>query len=105
MIRRPPRSTLFPYTTLFRSTLIYRLLLGSCKLMGAFVISPLPPLLFESWQTAGPLRSADITPLPRYYGPLRHPVWSKKTNGLERRGLQPPPVHALEVSESSCARK
>src|SRR3712207_8333983 len=23
MIRRPPRSTLFPYTTLFRSTLLY----------------------------------------------------------------------------------
>src|SRR2546430_12867835 len=26
MIRRPPRSTLFPYTTLFRSSLILRLL-------------------------------------------------------------------------------
>src|SRR3712207_8898917 len=25
MIRRPPRSTLFPYTTLFRSTVAYRL--------------------------------------------------------------------------------
>src|SRR6267378_45843 len=24
MIRRPPRSTLFPYTTLFRSTRVYR---------------------------------------------------------------------------------
>src|SRR3712207_8122843 len=27
MIRRPPRSTLFPYTTLFRSTLMYTTLL------------------------------------------------------------------------------
>jgi alanine racemase len=35
----------------------------------------------------------------------QHPVWSKKSNGLERRGLQPRPVHALEVSESSCAWK
>src|SRR3712207_8216504 len=26
MIRRPPRSTLFPYTTLFRSTTVQRLL-------------------------------------------------------------------------------
>src|SRR3712207_7164426 len=26
MIRRPPRSTLFPYTTLFRSDLVHRLL-------------------------------------------------------------------------------
>src|SRR3712207_8940860 len=28
MIRRPPRSTLFPYTTLFRSHLVLRLELG-----------------------------------------------------------------------------
>ena len=40
MIRRPPRSTLFPYTTLFRSTKIYLKLenlqpIGSFKLRGA----------------------------------------------------------------------
>src|SRR3712207_8517037 len=29
MIRRPPRSTLFPYTTLFRSLTIYAVILGS----------------------------------------------------------------------------
>src|SRR3989442_10979192 len=28
MIRRPPRSTLFPYTTLFRAEVVYRRLLG-----------------------------------------------------------------------------
>ena len=28
MIRRPPRSTLFPYTTLFRSVLAYQALIG-----------------------------------------------------------------------------
>src|SRR3984893_14594274 len=54
--------------------LTYRLLLRSCKLMGAFVISPLPPVLLESLQTAGPLRSADVTPLPRYYRPSRIPL-------------------------------
>jgi hypothetical protein len=42
--------------------------------MGAFVISPLPPVLLESLQTAGPLRSADVTPLPRYYRPSRIPL-------------------------------
>src|SRR5258708_20106488 len=31
MIRRPPRSTLFPYTTLFRSSLSSRLLLGTAR--------------------------------------------------------------------------
>src|SRR2546430_6272035 len=30
MIRRPPRSTLFPYTTLFRSSELYRPLSHSC---------------------------------------------------------------------------
>jgi len=54
--------------------LTYRLLLRSCKLMGGFVISPLPPVLLEPLQTAGPLRSADVTPLPRYYRPSRIPL-------------------------------
>src|SRR5256885_4412152 len=30
MIRRPPRSTLFPYTTLFRSTVIFVVMVGVC---------------------------------------------------------------------------
>jgi len=54
--------------------LTYRLLLRSCKLLGAFVISPLPPILLEPLQTAGPLGSTDVTPLPRYYGPLQDPL-------------------------------
>src|SRR5258708_29673607 len=33
MIRRPPRSTLFPYTTLFRSLGIYCLVLVVCILL------------------------------------------------------------------------
>src|SRR3712207_8895822 len=37
MIRRPPRSTLFPYTTLFRSAL-----LGGREGKGAGVLFPLP---------------------------------------------------------------
>src|SRR5256885_13053219 len=31
MIRRPPRSTLFPYTTLFRSTPLHRHCLGAAR--------------------------------------------------------------------------
>src|SRR6516162_488943 len=42
--------------------------------MGVFVIPPLPPVLSEELRTAGPLRSAGVTPLRRYYGPLRHPL-------------------------------
>src|SRR3712207_8581738 len=39
MIRRPPRSTLFPYTTLFRSTLLPTLALSS--LFGLLFAPPL----------------------------------------------------------------
>src|SRR5215467_1381807 len=46
--------------------LTYILLLRSCKLMGAFIISPLPPLCWSSCTTAGPLRSTGVTPLRRY---------------------------------------
>src|SRR5262249_16208561 len=53
---------------------MYILRLRSCTLMGAFVISPVPPLLIEELPTAGFLRSTGITPLPRYYEPLRHPL-------------------------------
>src|SRR5260370_29901838 len=37
MIRRPPRPTLFPYTTLSRSTILYEMLTGR------------PPFQAESW--------------------------------------------------------
>src|SRR5262249_49023864 len=42
--------------------------------MGVFIIPPLPPMLSEECRTAGFLRSADITPLQRYYEPIRHPL-------------------------------
>src|SRR5258706_5928629 len=44
MIRRPPRSTLFPYTTLFRSAGSFALRLNKTKLAIDGVISP-PALL------------------------------------------------------------
>src|SRR3712207_7728910 len=40
MIRRPPRSTLFPYTTLFRSSFVHCLLLAPWAQMGC-------PCMFE----------------------------------------------------------
>src|SRR5256885_2756696 len=39
MIRRPPRSTLFPYTTLFRSIAGYALLLALLAAAGAFLFT------------------------------------------------------------------
>src|SRR5258705_9357087 len=49
MIRRPPRSTLFPYTTLFRSGLVY-----VCQNLCEFhrqVRDRQARLLFRDWQT------------------------------------------------------
>jgi len=40
--------------------------------MGAFINSPLPPVPAPSPCAARPLRSADVTPLHRYYEPSRH---------------------------------
>src|SRR5216684_9260942 len=51
--------------------LTYILRLRSCKSSDAFVISSLPSPMLETLQMAGPLRSTDITPLHRYYGPVR----------------------------------
>src|SRR6266571_9358078 len=62
--------------------LTYRLRLRSCKLLGVFVIPPLPPLLLEPVQTAGSLGSTDITPLLRYFGPVRHPLAFPRLPGV-----------------------
>src|SRR3712207_7131825 len=39
MIRRPPRSTLFPYTTLFRSEAYFASVFGTAELRAAFARS------------------------------------------------------------------
>src|SRR5215469_12879830 len=93
--------------------LTYILLLRSCKLMGAFIISPLPPVCWSSCTTAGPLRSTGVTPLRRYYWPLRHPLAVHRFPGVTgytafcstdfsmgRGGL----LQLLAVSLSSCRR-
>src|SRR2546427_12750265 len=41
MIRRPPRSTLFPYTTLFRSEIIFVEPVGSCTDLSATILQVL----------------------------------------------------------------
>src|SRR3712207_7883749 len=72
MIRRPPRSTLFPYTTLFRSVLTaafghgsYLLLVVGFFVCGfhiAFITTPLPTHLFDAAASAhGDHRSEEHT--------------------------------------------
>src|SRR5260370_32612985 len=54
MIRRPPRSTLFPYTTLFRSRS------ASNPTSNSFCVSGLR-LSFPIWDSAAPLTAAPST--------------------------------------------
>src|SRR5262245_19197978 len=73
--------------------------------MGVFIIPPLPPVWSEELRTAGPLRSAGITPFPRYYGPVRHPLVVGRLPGAA--GYTAYPASALagrdEEGFSSCS--
>src|SRR3712207_8911165 len=65
MIRRPPRSTLFPYTTLFRSGArpfaYYPLVLGTISLL-AFDAAYAATILYDTYQTGNPIdRSEEHT--------------------------------------------
>src|SRR3712207_6871977 len=57
MIRRPPRSTLFPYTTLFRSGLA---LVGSLAFAGAEASRTWRAARSEAPHWLGPLRSPPV---------------------------------------------
>src|SRR5260370_34035335 len=68
MIRRPPRSTLFPYTTLFRSGFFFMLVLATLRVPWEVTIVPsfllfralgwldtLTPLIVPHWFGGGPV--------------------------------------------------
>src|SRR5262245_31592545 len=72
--------------------------------MGVFIIPPLPPMLSEECRTARLLPSTAITPLPRYYEPIRHPLVVSRFPGVT--GYTAYPASALsgrdEEGFSSC---
>src|ERR1700692_3789090 len=84
--------------------LTYILRLRSCKSMDAFVISSLPSPMLETLQMAGPLGSADITPLLRYYGPSRPPLVFGRLPGFagSTASLAPTISRRDEEGFSSC---
>src|SRR3712207_8049521 len=58
MIRRPPRSTLFPYTTLFRSARVEQLV---HQALGHRLLAPRPAVLDQPAQAeGGAARGADL---------------------------------------------
>src|SRR2546426_11115302 len=75
MIRRPPRSTLFPYTTLFRSRMVAHL--GTRILAGAVVVAGVVTLTFLL------VRLAPGDPVERLLGPTA----TAAQLGAQRRAL------------------
>src|SRR3712207_9323894 len=70
MIRRPPRSTLFPYTTLFRS----QLTTSSGKTVRATANHPF--LTYDGFRPLGELAPGDRIAVPRHVpAPDRMTVW------------------------------
>src|SRR2546430_12732729 len=65
MIRRPPRSTLFPYTTLFRSSVLGTMIViqGAAALEVALLegVHPFAPALLKPLAAAALLRSEEHT--------------------------------------------
>src|SRR2546429_2367514 len=88
MIRRPPRSTLFPYTTLFRSSCVWWLLFG--KDDGG--TSEIP-----SWGSSYVRREDfSVTPVTtRGAGPYMHDSWRIVWVWL-LFGNELPPLHRLK---------
>ena len=75
MIRRPPRSTLFPYTTLFRSTTTADNLLFA----GDWVKMPFPCGLMERAVSSGLLAANAIL---QKEGAQRRPILSVNPEGI-----------------------
>jgi hypothetical protein len=76
----------------------------SCRLLGVLVIAPLPPMLSKVLRPVGSLGSTGITPLPRSYGPLRHPRIFGRFPGVagSTTSLAPPVSRWDEEGFSSC---
>src|SRR3712207_8605428 len=97
MIRRPPRSTLFPYTTLFRSRgqVVFPVAVPQSVLRGPLAFVLLPPT-WSLWQA--------VLPLAGLHGPLAFvllpPVWL-----LDRKSTRLNSSHANISYAVFCLKK
>src|SRR2546430_12636103 len=85
MIRRPPRSTLFPYTTLFRSGKNYAVSLGAAQARGDWLLFTDADAVHLEGSTARALRSEEHTSELQSQSNLvcRLLLEKKKTNDLK----------------------
>src|SRR3712207_8636038 len=77
MIRRPPRSTLFPYTTLFRSSRVDQRRLWN--------VQRRPTAPVHTVQPARPMHEAPTAPAPTSRWPTGRPRSEEHTSELQSR--------------------
>src|SRR2546430_17513634 len=101
MIRRPPRSTLFPYTTLFRSRMVFTMspeewdLVIRVHLRGHFVTTRLATAYWrEQRNAAAPPGDARVVNTPSPAFPLRSGRPPHYPPAPAGRGALPPPTTA-----------
>src|SRR3989442_3755613 len=101
MIRRPPRSTLFPYTTLFRSVEAREKKLGEEELV-AYIVSQ-----EKSYFSTGDLRNYLKDRLPDYMVPTVFIMLEKiplTANGkIDRAALPEPDLTSVQPEETFVA--
>src|SRR3712207_9153854 len=104
MIRRPPRSTLFPYTTLFRSEQVLH------RLLGEVVVDPEDLLLREGRRQLRVERTgADLVPSERLLDDRPHEAVAVRDGqpGLAEAGRDRPeqPGRRREIGRASCRER
>src|SRR2546428_8382568 len=82
MIRRPPRSTLFPYTTLFRSSMIFQRSLPASK---ATTVGTAPPRAMSR-----NMRDRKSTRLNSSHDQISYAVFCLKKKKQELARMSPP---------------
>src|SRR5258706_15337105 len=99
MIRRPPRSTLFPYTTLFRSSVVMSVATSGGK----------PRARTRPGQPTGGHGSPALTPDGKRmafvaFSPEKTDLWVSELDGGNARQLPSPMVHCFDPAFSSDGR-
>src|SRR2546430_12471426 len=96
MIRRPPRSTLFPYTTLFRSVTARAALIVTAQVPVPVQVPPLQPVKVEPAAGA----AVKVTAVPLAYAAAQ--VWPPETpaGGLAAVPLPEPALLTVSVKDS-----
>src|SRR2546430_10843085 len=90
MIRRPPRSTLFPYTTLFRSRAAFRTARASSARVGSRISGRTPPSRIGSAEArvrehvvaARLARELDLVHVAGFFRDVHHPLEDRKSTRL-----------------------